>query len=156
MREEDVPTEQPEAEEEARLPAPDAHPRRPRRADATPVQGPPPAVGLIWRVRDRASFRALAAGSRRRLGGLTMSAAAIDRPGPARVAFAVGRHAGNAVTRNRVRRRLRAAVQAEADAFAPSTAYLIRADARALRVPYAELRTTLRAMAADVVGTARP
>ena len=48
MREEDVPTEQPEAEEEARLPTPHADARRSRRDHASAVQGPRPPVGLIW------------------------------------------------------------------------------------------------------------
>ena len=59
MREEDVPAQQPEAEEEARLPAPHADRRAVVERDPAPSgQGPQPPVGLIWRIRDRASFRA--------------------------------------------------------------------------------------------------
>ena len=52
------------------------------------------------------------------------------------MAYAIGRRTGPAVTRNRLRRRLRAAArQAE---LAPG-AYLVRAEASALEVPFDEL-----------------
>ncbi len=44
---------------------------------------------------------------------------------PPRVAFAVGRRAGGAVARNKVRRRLRAATRAHAGEFEPGRAYLV-------------------------------
>jgi ribonuclease P protein component len=55
-----------------------------------------------------------------------------------RVAYAVGRRAGGAVARNRVRRRLRAAVDTVTD-LAPG-AYLVAAGANAADVAYDELR----------------
>lgn len=58
-----------------------------------------------------------------------------------RVAFNVGRHAGNAVARNRIRRRLRA-VMGElcgAGRLTPG-AYLLGAGADAGALPYPELR----------------
>jgi ribonuclease P protein component len=55
-----------------------------------------------------------------------------------RVAYAVGRRAGNAVTRNRARRRLRAAVGAIAE-LAPG-AYLVAAGPQVASMPYDELR----------------
>ena len=63
---------------------------------------------------------------------------------PPRVAFSVGRSVGDAVTRNRVRRRLRAAVREHARSLAPGAAYLVGADRRSAHVPYAELSSTLR------------
>jgi len=52
---------------------------------------------------------------------------------PPRVAFAIGRSVGNAVTRNRLRRRLRALCHEHRSEFAPGHAYLIgaRPDANA-------------------------
>ena len=47
--------------------------------------------------------------------------------GPPQVAYAIGRPVGNAVTRNRLRRRLRAAVARHESDLAPATAYLIGA-----------------------------
>ncbi len=112
MGETHIPTEQPETEEEARVPAPDAQPSRPCGDPTSPHQGPLEALGLIWRVRGQSSFRALARGRRRRAGNLEVRAAVLGSSGePPRVAFSVGRSVGGAVTRNRVRRRLRAAVR---------------------------------------------
>src|SRR5689334_3653677 len=131
MREEDVPAEQPEAQEDPRLSGSYAHSRR-TGADRPPAsQGTQPPVGLIWRVRDRASFRALAAGRRHRWGALTMTRVRTAESGPPRVAFAIGRHVVNAVVRNRVRRRLRALAHQHATSFAPGHAYLIGAAPRA-------------------------
>ena len=53
-----------------------------------------------------------------------------------RVAYAVGRRVGNAVVRNRVRRRLRAAVRAHADALDPHASYLFTAGREALTMPF--------------------
>jgi len=55
-----------------------------------------------------------------------------------RVAYAVSRRAGNAVTRNRIRRRLRAAVDVGASAL-PTGAYLIAADVDALTIEFSDL-----------------
>jgi ribonuclease P protein component len=150
MREEDVPAEQPEAEEEARLPAPHADPRGSRDDPAAAREGSRPPVGLIWRVRDRASFRALAAGARRRRGVLTVTCVRATDDRPPRVAYAVGRHAGGAVTRNRIRRRLRAVVRDEAALLRPGHLYLVGASAAAAHTAYRDLRATLRAILREV------
>lgn len=60
-------------------------------------------------------------------------------PGP-RVAYAVSRRVGGAVDRNRVRRRLRAAVRAHADALDPRASYLFGAGREALTMPFDTLR----------------
>jgi ribonuclease P protein component len=68
---------------------------------------------------------------------------------PPAVAYAVGRRAGNAVARNRLRRRLRAAVHDHADLLAPNTAYLIGADPTAASMSFAALSEAVaRALAA--------
>lgn len=59
--------------------------------------------------------------------------------GPPRVAYALGKRLGNAVTRNRIRRRLRAAVAAEGSALAPGS-YLVSANVEVERLPFEELR----------------
>jgi ribonuclease P protein component len=93
-----------------------------------------------WRVRDRASFAALRrAGARRRVGPLTVTRLdPIDggSPVPA-VAYAIGRSVGGAVERNRLRRRLRAAV-ADVE-LAPGT-YLIGAGPAATSLSSQDLR----------------
>ena len=112
MREEDVPAEQSEAEEDPRIPHSHADTRRPGRHRTPAQQGSREPLRLIWRVRDRATFRALARGRRRRSGILEVTTAVVGaRTEPPRVAYAIGRNVGNAVVRNRTRRRLRAAVR---------------------------------------------
>jgi ribonuclease P protein component len=66
----------------------------------------------------------------------------VPGPGP-QVGFAVSRRVGNAVTRNRVRRRLRAALQEEAVAVREDSAYLVGATPAAAAASYAELRAAL-------------
>src|SRR2546430_13765755 len=72
MREAHVPAEQPKAQEAPRLPVPHAKPGR-----SGGAQGPTPArpyapVGLIWRVRERATFAVLARAVRPARGPVTV------------------------------------------------------------------------------------
>ncbi len=164
MGETDIPAEQPEAEEEARIPPPDAQSSG-TRGDPSPAhQGPLQAVRLIWRVRGRASFQALARGRRRRAGNLEVRTAVIGQAvDPPRVAFSVGRPVGNAVTRNRVRRQLRAAMREYAASLQPGSGYLVRAtpDAardvvrRPLRHAWRDLDATFRSEVVNQSRTAR-
>jgi len=63
--------------------------------------------------------------------------------GPARVAYAVGRRFGNAVARNRLRRRLRAAVHQNHTDLHPGAAYLFSAGRSAVTMPFDELVATV-------------
>ena len=65
---------------------------------------------------------------------------------PPRVAYAVGRSVGNAVVRNRVRRKLRAATRENVDLLEDGSAYLVRARTGAATSPTSELIGTLRAI----------
>jgi ribonuclease P protein component len=58
---------------------------------------------------------------------------------PAQVAYAVGRRVGGAVVRNRVRRRLRAAIREHEALLAPGAAYLVSVGPEAAALPYREL-----------------
>jgi ribonuclease P protein component len=151
MGETDVSAEQQEAQEEARLPSPDAQSSRPSGDSTSPWQGPLQAFRLIWRVRGQASFRALARG-RRRAAGLLEVRTVVLAPSqePPRVAYAVGRSVGNAVTRNRVRRRLRAAARDNADLLQGGSGYLVRARSGAGSIPMDELSSTMRAILAGL------
>jgi ribonuclease P protein component len=107
MGEATVPAEQPAAGHAARIPAPDVDAGRPGHREGAPGQGSRPPLGLIWSVRDRASFRALGRAARARRGPVTVAWVDDGRAAPPRLAFGVPRKVGTAVSRNRVRRRLR-------------------------------------------------
>jgi len=144
-----VSTQQPEASQAARLSAADADPRRPGHRPGTAPEGPRPAVGLIGRISDRATFDALRRDGRRaRRDPVTVLFLPELGPGAAgdvRVAYSVGRRVGTAVERNRVRRRLRAAIRdVEREGGGLSAgAYLVLARPEAGATPYAELRRSL-------------
>ncbi len=151
MREADIPAEQSEAEEEARIPAPHAEPGGTRGDPSPAQQGPRQPFSLIWRVRGQASFQALARGRRRRAGNLEVRSAMLGpATAPPRVAFSVGRSVGPAVTRNRVRRRLRAALREHSSALEPGAAYLVRVDPAAATDSYAALSHTIRAILTEM------
>jgi ribonuclease P protein component len=120
----------------------------------------------LWRITDRATFAELRRrGRRARRGPLALTWLAAEpgtwlaaepgtwlaaEPGtPPRVAFAVGRQAGTAVARNRVRRRVRAALH-ELDPPLPAGIYLVGAGPEAAAMTAAELRTVLRILADEV------
>ena len=95
-------------------------------------------------------FRALARGRRARSGALEVRAARLGpETEPPRVSYAVSRPVGNAVVRNRVRRRLREAVREQHALLLPGWGYLIRPTAAAAVATYGELSkdliSTLRA-----------
>jgi ribonuclease P protein component len=103
------------------------------------AQGPSQAERLIWRIRDRATFEALAGSRRRRQGPISMTFLPGDPALPPRVAYAVGKRVGPAVVRNRVRRRLRAVAQAHRGELQPGGVYLFGAGPAAATAPFAEL-----------------
>jgi ribonuclease P protein component len=93
---------------------------------------------VAWRIRDRATFEALRrTGTRARRGPVTVTYAPGAEPEP-RVAYAIGRRVGTAVVRNRVRRRLRAAI-GTLEELVPG-AYLVAAGPEAAGQTYEELR----------------
>ena len=74
-----------------------------------------------------------------------------------RVAYAIGRRVGPAVARNRLRRRLRAAVrEIQRDEGLAPGAYLIGARADAIGRPYRELRADLTAALVAAAGAGAP
>ncbi|MHB8328642.1 MAG: ribonuclease P protein component [Acidimicrobiales bacterium] len=100
---------------------------------------------MIWRIRDRATFEALRhSGQRARRGFVTVTYAAIGEAPVPRVAYVTGKRAGNAVARNRLRRRLRAAA-ADVVAQLEPGAYLVAAGPGATRLSYEELKREVSA-----------
>jgi ribonuclease P protein component len=114
---------------------------------------PQPAVGLIGRIRDRATFEALRRkGRRARCDGVSVVYLAAST-GQARVAYGVGRKMGSAVVRNRVRRRLRAVMRqldGERGGLPPG-AYLVGVAPSVVRQSYGDLyRNVVQACAMAV------
>ncbi|MEX1009015.1 MAG: ribonuclease P protein component [Acidimicrobiia bacterium] len=93
----------------------------------------------MWRVRDRATFQALARAPRHRVGPVSLRFSNSGATNPPRVAYAVGRRVGSAVDRNRVRRRLRAAVSVCGDELVEGGAYLFEAERSVLTLGFTEL-----------------
>jgi ribonuclease P protein component len=121
----------------------------------TAVQRDPTASARpqLWRVTDRHTFSALRQdGHRTRRGALSVTwlAPASDAvPAPPRVAFAIGRAAGGAVVRNRIRRRLRAALRdVQGRGALPAGTYLLGGSTELARVPWDTLLTDLGAAVA--------
>ncbi len=74
--------------------------------------GPLDAAGPAERLRRRAEFlRVASKGRKAPVHGLVLQALARDDDGPARIGFTVTKKVGNAVIRNRTKRRLREAVR---------------------------------------------
>lgn len=138
---------------QARFSCPHAHAGRPGdRSNSAPARSQP-AVGLIGRIRDRATFEALRReGRRARCDGVSVVYLAASA-GEARVAYSVGRKVGRAVVRNRVRRRLRAIVRQLADERGglPPGAYLVRVAPLVAKQSYHDLYQSLAQACAGVV-----
>ena len=96
----------------------------------------------LWRITDRRTFSALRRDGRRARSGaiaLTWLPAPGD-PTPPRVAFAVTRPSGGAVVRNRIRRRLRAALrELRAAGSLPAGTYLVSAGPEVRTLPWSDL-----------------
>jgi ribonuclease P protein component len=138
-----ISTERQEAGQAARLPSPHVDQGRPGDPVGPPAQGPSQPDRLIWAVRDRATFDALRTTRRRvRRGPITVAFAPGDPAMPPRVAYAIGRRAGGAVVRNRIRRRLRAIAREVRGQLQPG-AYLFGATAAASSLSFADLRATV-------------
>jgi ribonuclease P protein component len=149
MGEAHLSTEQPETVQEARLSSADVNPRRSGRPEGAPGQGPRQAVGLIWSVRDRAVFDRLATdGCRfRTIAPVGVRFASDSRQksiaSPPCVAFAINRTVGDAVTRNRLRRRIRMIFRSEAAMGLPAGTYLVTARPGAGELSFASLEVAV-------------
>jgi ribonuclease P protein component len=106
---------------------------------------PKPAGPTPGRLRKRAEFLAARAGEKRR--GKLFLLEVFDRGEagtPPRLGITVTKKSGNAVIRNRIRRRLREAVRVHAaDDMAAGTDYVIVGRREVLSAPFEELKTEL-------------
>jgi ribonuclease P protein component len=102
------------------------------------------------RLRRRADFRAASSGTRTSAGGFVLQARLRDDDSGIRVGFTVSRQVGNAVERNRVRRRLREIVRLAGDVLAGDVEankgmrnghdYVLIGRRAALTLPFADLQ----------------
>jgi ribonuclease P protein component len=97
------------------------------------------------RLRRRADFKAVAGGRRVSRPGFVLQA--LKNPAgdgqPPRIGFTVTRKIGNAVVRNRIRRRLRAAVKAVGGHLETATDYVLVGRRAALTLQFQRLVTDL-------------
>ena len=126
------------AQASARFPGPDGDARRTQGYRRTQSPRPQAAVSLtrqrarptgaanLNRLRTRSDYKAVSRGTRVvRPGFILLAARREETDLPARFGFTVSRRVGNAVTRNRVRRRLKELVRTSSAAPAAGTDYVL-------------------------------
>jgi ribonuclease P protein component len=92
------------------------------------------------RLRQRPDFLAAATGARAPVSGFVLQALDRRKDGPVRVGFTVSKKVGNAVERNRVRRRLREVVRlAPPDRMRSGYDYVLIGRRAALGLPFERL-----------------
>ena len=143
-----VPAEQSAPSEDAWLPAAHAHPGWPGRARGAQAQGPREAECLIlpppYRLRRSADFKrtvreGVRAGRPTVVGHLLL----VSGDEPARVGFVVSRAVGSAVTRNRVKRRLRELTRGYLQSLPGGSLLVLRANPIAGRARQPDLAADL-------------
>jgi ribonuclease P protein component len=93
----------------------------------------------MQRLRHRADFLAAAAAVKVSTKGFILQMRDRRDDGPARVGFTVSKKVGNAVERNRIRRRLREVVRGAADAARPGRDYVLVGRRAGLSAPFSGL-----------------
>ena len=139
----------------SRLPPAHVHQGWPSSHSEPPPSRSVEAVGLIEPLRSRASFAVLAKHGRRRQGRWCwvrfaprqLDQSSPDAPDVSEIGYAIGKKVGNAVVRNRIRRRLRPIIAAAAadgsEAFTPGI-YLVGVKSdQAAWIAHEELREDL-------------
>lgn len=100
----------------------------------------------LWRITDRRSFQALRSSrARARSGSCSVTwLPPTDPASPPRAGFAVGKPVGGAVVRNRIRRRLRAAMrELQSAGRLPGGTYLVGARPEAATAAWPDLVASL-------------
>src|ERR1700732_5224578 len=98
------------------------------------------------RLTRRTDFRAAATALRAAVPAFVLQARRRAESGPVRIGFTVSRQVGNAVERNRVRRRLREIVRlAEGGGMHDGHDYVLIGRRAALELPFGEMRQELDA-----------
>jgi ribonuclease P protein component len=109
------------------------------------------------RLRQRADYLAAAAGTKAPATAFVLQARQRDDEGPARVGFTVSRKVGNAVERNRVRRRLKETVRLLPEGpMRVGFDYVLIGRRAALALPFWRLRSELTTALERIHGGRRP
>jgi ribonuclease P protein component len=96
------------------------------------------------RLTRRTDFRAAAAGLRASVGAFVVQARRRAEDGPVRIGFTVSRQVGNAVERNRVKRRLREIVRlSQGGGMHDGHDYVLIGRRAALAAPFGQMRREL-------------
>lgn len=144
-----------QAGKEAWFPFAYEHPRRSSRHSVSTSEGPRSAVGVIGRLSGRSAFARLRAeGTKAGKGPIRVISRLADDAGDrseqtARIAFAIPRSVGNAVVRNRTKRRLTAALRdlsTDNDRCPPAGDHLIRVSAPIDHWSYLTVRSTMQTL----------
>jgi ribonuclease P protein component len=143
MGEANLSAQEAQAHAHAWLSRSDADPGGPSRDQGPASERPGQADRLTWRIRDRATFDALSRRKRVRRGPVSLTVVPVDGSSPPQVAYAVGKGVGGAVSRNRVRRRLQAAVTNHRSQLESGRAYLLGTSPAAAGVSFAELEAAV-------------
>jgi ribonuclease P protein component len=102
------------------------------------------SAAAMERLRRRPDFRAAAAGQRVSVGTFVVQARRRAEAGPVRIGFTVSRQVGNAVERNRVRRRLREIIRlSQGGGMHDGHDYVLIGRRAALAVPFGQMRQEL-------------
>ncbi len=155
MDETNLSTQRAQAGEDAWLPQADVDQGRPGGDPVAPGEGTSSPVGVmavrprgpgetpLAAVRSRQTFDALRrTRDRGRAGPLSVAFVRQSTWSGPEVAFAINRQVGNAVIRNRLRRRLRSILAGHAPSL-PAGAYLVRADRDAPQLAFDELKVAM-------------
>ena len=149
--------ERPQAGKTTRVPSPHVDKSGPSGDPQPPAEGPRPAVRVI-RMHGRENFLDVRQhGFRARSGPIGVSYVARVSGAPAQVGYAITQRVGNAVVRNRLRRRLRAALTELARVEHPTLRgglYVINPSPAAVPLSFTQLGSALRTALDKVVARA--
>jgi ribonuclease P protein component len=161
MHETHLSAQRTQAGEDARVPQAHVYQGRPGGDPVAPGEGTPSPVGVIsaespqWPltpIRSRRTFEDLRRSRiRGRSGPLTVVFVPQNTWSRCEVAYAINKKLGNAVTRNKLRRRLRSILSEHATGL-PAGAFLIRTDPGASSLAFNELKVAMSQALERAVG----